>query len=424
MEECFTTIWQPKLFPVAGFTLPSIEDLATPSYIRQVFDGLIDKATVAGRHVIRVLDLDTSSVVANAVGESLVAIPSNKLLVDYFLAGMTPEDADEKARAMSYPRARPFVLDPTHTNDGISLEDAEAKARAMNRARPDSTQTNSGVSPEDEEAIARAIARARQAELDPNFGEYAMIFSSFDILFQVIDASISASDVETLLQYLAPCGVLVLLYQSTSADSEKPEDEQALTLPAFQQIPELDISVANLATGEALILFSPDSVPEVVIYHFSRGSEAELVEIVNQSVANSEIWILGDDDAIGIGALGIAACIIAESPNFIVRSLYIDILLKYLPWDKVVQNRFEPVQNWFSDFWPMQNQNQNQMAGGEPEPEPNQNRGSVQLVLVLWTGSEPNFGIPRMMESMWNPCGIGWIPGGFQVDSMWNKGGE
>ncbi|KAF8815959.1 hypothetical protein BYT27DRAFT_7238194 [Phlegmacium glaucopus] len=73
----------------------------------------------------------------------------------------------------------------------------------------------------------------------------------------------------------------------------------------------------------------------------------------------------------------------------------------YLPWDKVVQNRFKPVQNWFkpvqnwfSDFWPIQNQNQNQMAGGEPEPEPNQNRGLVQLVLVLWTGSEPNFGIP------------------------------
>ncbi|KAF8814183.1 hypothetical protein BYT27DRAFT_7206295, partial [Phlegmacium glaucopus] len=51
---------------------------------------------------------------------------------------------------------------------------------------------------------------------------------------------------------------------------------------------------------------------------------------------------------------------------------------RYLPWDKVVQN-------WFSDFWPIQNQNQNQMAGGEPEPEQNQNCSSVQLVLVLWT---------------------------------------
>ncbi|KAF8808098.1 hypothetical protein BYT27DRAFT_7291527 [Phlegmacium glaucopus] len=77
-----------------------------------------------------------------------------------------------------------------------------------------------------------------------------------------------------------------------------------------------------------------------------------------------------------------------------------NILLKYLPWDKVVQNWFEPVQNWFSDFWPIQNQNQNQMAGGEPELEPNQNRGSVQLVLVLWTGSEPNFGIPTVVSQV------------------------
>ncbi|KAF8800322.1 hypothetical protein BYT27DRAFT_6834852 [Phlegmacium glaucopus] len=391
MEECFTTIWQPKLFPVAGFTLPSIEDLATPSYIRQVFDGLIDKATVAGRHVIRVLDLDTSSVVANAVGESLVAIPSNKLLVDYFLAGMTPEDADEKARALSYPRARPFVYDPTHANAGVSPEEADAKVRAMARPEPD---PNSGLTPEDAEEIARAMARARQAELDPNSGEYAMVFTSFDILFQVIDASISASDVDTLLQYLAPCGVLVLLYKPTSADSEKPdsekpdsekpdaekpdaekpdaekpdaekpdaekpdsetpdlekpdspdsekpeleksdpekpEGEQALMLQAFQQIPKSDISVVNLDNGEALILVrsrppcvvpaKEDAVPQVVIHHFTRGTEAELVEVVNQLPENSEIWILGDDNAIGIGALGIAACIIAESPNFVVRSL-------------------------------------------------------------------------------------------------------
>ena len=36
--------------------------------------------------------------------------------------------------------------------------------------------------------------------------------SSFDILFQAIDDSISASDVDKLLKYLAPSGVLLLLY--------------------------------------------------------------------------------------------------------------------------------------------------------------------------------------------------------------------
>ena len=62
-------------------------------------------------------------------------------------------------------------------------------------------------------------------------------------------------------------------------------------LPAFQHIPELDISVANLDSGEALILIrsgSPcvppeeDLVPEVVVYHFSRGTEEDLIEAVNQ----------------------------------------------------------------------------------------------------------------------------------------------
>jgi len=33
------------------------------------------------------------------------------------------------------------------------------------------------------------------------------------------------------------------------------------------------------------------------------------------------------------------------------------------------------------------------MSGAQTEPEPNQNQGSVQVVLVLCAGSEPNFGI-------------------------------
>ena len=117
---------------------------------------------------------------------------------------------------------------------------------------------------------------------------------------------------------------------SVDAEPEKPEGGQGLMLPAFQHIPDLDISTVNLDTGKALILIrsgSPcvppeeDLVPEVVIHHFTRGTEEELVGIVNQLSENAEIWILGDDNAIGIGGLGIAACIIAEVPNFTVRSL-------------------------------------------------------------------------------------------------------
>ena len=171
MDECFTTIWQPKALPSAGFTvtLPSAEALSTPSYICQVFDVLVANAGVAGRHVVRVLDLDTFSLVGKAVVDSLVSTPSNQVLVDYFLTGAPPEDADEKARAMSYPRARPFILD---TNSAVSPKDGDVKIRVMSDSRPfnlDPTQTNSGVPPQDTEAIARAM-------LDPKSGENVIVF--------------------------------------------------------------------------------------------------------------------------------------------------------------------------------------------------------------------------------------------------------
>ena len=176
MDEGFTTIWQPKAFPSVGLTLPSADVLSTPSYIRKVFEVLIDSALAAGRRVVRILDLDITSFVAKAVGESLVSIPSSRLLVDYFLAGVSPEDADEKARAMSYPRARPFIWDPTSV---LPPDEANANAQAMSRgplSGPNPAQANPAVSPEEAEKIAQAIARARQGESDPNSGEYTMTF--------------------------------------------------------------------------------------------------------------------------------------------------------------------------------------------------------------------------------------------------------
>ena len=174
MDEGFTTIWQPKVFPSASFTLPAAEAISTSSYISQVYDTLITNARTAGRRVVRVIDLDVSSSVAKAVGDFLVSIPSSQVLVDYFLAGVSPEDADEKARAMSYSRARPFVLDSTSI---VSPEEADAKARTMSRSRPPNADPNSGMSPEEANAIAQAMARARQSDLDLNSGEYAMAFS-------------------------------------------------------------------------------------------------------------------------------------------------------------------------------------------------------------------------------------------------------
>jgi hypothetical protein len=58
----------------------------------------------------------------------------------------------------------------------------------------------------------------------------------------------------------------------------------------------------------------------VVIHHFEQGNE-ELVEIVKSLSAGSELWIVGNGDAAGFGALGITACMAAESSNLVVRTL-------------------------------------------------------------------------------------------------------
>ena len=56
MGECFTTFWQPKVYRLYS---SSSRSSSTSSYIHQVFDVLAANARAAGRHVVRVLDLDT-----------------------------------------------------------------------------------------------------------------------------------------------------------------------------------------------------------------------------------------------------------------------------------------------------------------------------------------------------------------------------
>lgn len=90
-----------------------------------------------------------------------------------------------------------------------------------------------------------------------------------------------------------------------------------------------DVQIKELATGQAVVLArhfeptvaAPEQKKEVVIYHMEHGNEGALVELVKTLSANVELWITGNDDAAGIGALGVAACVAAESPDYTVRSL-------------------------------------------------------------------------------------------------------
>jgi len=73
--------------------------------------------------------------------------------------------------------------------------------------------------------------------------------------------------------------------------------------------------------------FTPPSVfPEklttnIAFHHFLHGNEGELVEKVKRMATEGELWVIGSDDAAGIGALGVSAGLIAEEAQFTVYSV-------------------------------------------------------------------------------------------------------
>ena len=98
-----------------------------------------------------------------------------------------------------------------------------------------------------------------------------------------------------------------------------------------------EVLVRHLPAGQSIIVARnftpPPTLPEeltnhVVFHHFLHGNEGELVEKVRRMPAEGELWIIGNDDAAGIGALGVGASLIAEDAQFTVHSiLFEDIFL-------------------------------------------------------------------------------------------------
>ena len=68
--------------------------------------------------------------------------------------------------------------------------------------------------------------------------------------------------------------------------------------------------------SEPTVVVPAGPFKSVIIQPFNHGQEGELVEIAKNVSAQAELWITGNDDAAGIGALGIASCITAESPDY------------------------------------------------------------------------------------------------------------
>jgi hypothetical protein len=123
------------------------------------------------------------------------------------------------------------------------------------------------------------------------------------------------------------------LAETTEAELTQEQQNLAAFVDQLEAESHFKVSVTNLNATEAIILIRsspirPDSetteddpANKLVVHHFMHGNEEQLVKIITGLSEDSEIWIVGDDDEMGIGALGIAACVIAESPDFVVRSL-------------------------------------------------------------------------------------------------------
>lgn len=114
MEERLTTLWQPKTFSAAKCALPPVTSAS--SYLSTVFESLAKSAQVDGaRHVIRVLDLDSTAEVAKTLDATLTSLlQKSQLAVDYFCAGTSADVADAKTGTLQYPRARSLVVDASN----------------------------------------------------------------------------------------------------------------------------------------------------------------------------------------------------------------------------------------------------------------------------------------------------------------------
>ncbi|KAJ3033802.1 hypothetical protein HDV00_005815 [Rhizophlyctis rosea] len=79
-----------------------------------------------------------------------------------------------------------------------------------------------------------------------------------------------------------------------------------------QSIEDVDFTQVVVATDE-----------NVIIHHHERGAEGRMVELAKEFNENrkGELWILANDDAAGVAALGAALCIAEESHDFTAYSV-------------------------------------------------------------------------------------------------------
>ncbi|KAL4075275.1 hypothetical protein V8B97DRAFT_2022271 [Scleroderma yunnanense] len=293
LEERLTTTWQSKSFPAVPLSVTSESSLCA------IFNSVVSAAAAAGRKVVRAIDLAQTTDISTSLDATLGDLKKKGVLVEYFCAASTPQDADSKTGLLKYMHVKSLAIESW-----------------------------------------KLVDNAENTSL-----------LSYDIALHHVDLSAVPVDIDSLANFLVPNGVIFL----TVSDSQVAVEDasvQPLTLSALVEkltsIPGAAVQTTDFIDEKALICVRVSGstlvVPagpfkSVIIQPFSHGQEGELVEIVKNVSAEAELWITGNDDAAGIGALGVASCIIAESPEYKVYSvLFEDHSLDEVAREKVVHD--------------------------------------------------------------------------------------
>ncbi|EMD32324.1 PKS/NRPS enzyme [Gelatoporia subvermispora B] len=284
VQERLTTVWQPKTFSIGDYTLPAVSKSASSSeYLAVVIEEILAKARTSGRHVVRAIDLDEGSVLAEAADSVITkALAETHLSVEYFCAGETAEKADAKTGAMSYQHARSCIADVVRFVDGPEVP-----------------------------------------------------LRSFDIVLRKLALSQVPQKLEYLTNLLVDSGVLALVVSDEAVANSDADAESFANISLDELLKRIrplcsgDVQAQTLSTRETVIVarslgsssVDVESDKQVIVFHMEHGNEGQLVDLVKGLSGDVELWVAGNDDAAGIGALGVAGCIAAESPDYVVRSI-------------------------------------------------------------------------------------------------------
>ncbi|KAI8820281.1 putative nonribosomal peptide synthetase [Fimicolochytrium jonesii] len=302
VKERLTTCWQAKEMILPETRILSLHTDSLHATAAATVKEIIAHTVLLGqRKALRIADLSPDAALAKALDPILLAVDATELSIEYTCAAGDAETADAKSEGMKYANVESGIFDP------ISAEETTLRAGSYDIVLHSLDIVDLGE-------LWRDEVQAVSSLLVPGGCLLAHVPGKVSPCYRLL---YNLSNPLTLL--FIP-GIKVDLLNDVSSFFKRTEDDR--------------LELEKLDDGSHLLVFSRPAVPiefaeaspedtngQVTIFHMHRGNEGELAEAVKVQAPSTELYIVGNDDAAGIGALGVAACFAAEQPEFTVRSI-------------------------------------------------------------------------------------------------------